>query len=714
LKVGIIYNKDFEGVINRFGIVNKETYNINTVQNVYKALESEGHNVAVIDGNMHVIEQLQEFMPRVLEGERMGMVFNMAYGIQGESRYTHIPAMLEMLGIPYVGSNPSGHALALDKVYTKIIMQKNNIPTPDFWVFNSENEDISEVDYPCIVKPKMESVSFGLKVVNNKEELKEAINYLKDEFKQQILVEKFISGREFCVGLLGNSPVESFPILEIDLNNNPYAIQTYEDKIYTPKNKICPANISKELGEKMTNLSISAFKALGLRDFARVDIRLDNENNIYLLEINSMASLGATGSYVNAAKKAGYSFNELVNKMLDVAAERYFSNNILFNDMKNSDVLTARIRSFLNSKKDNLDKILREFVNINTYVRNVEGINKFSDMIKKHLVSLGFYYKSIPQIEVGNFLLFSNTEKQKYDILFLGNLDNPTQVAKHKYFVENDQKLFGTGIWEHKGGIVMLIGALQALRYTRNLKKIKIGILLTSDDSLQGSLSKDLIISESNKAKIVIGIHGSSPTGGFVISRSGSAVYHCHMNLIKTDKAENVAFATSTFTKIINKWVELSDVSKGVIVSPSELSIKSNITEPYANGEVTLSVRFNNTESMQTINERIKKIISNKYKGILDFQITGGIRRPSLTINENTRKIIDIMKGIAKKMDIRFLQEHRWSSADICFVEKEIPLIDGIGPIGVKPQNDKEYILKHSLVDKAAFLAVAMCTLKDE
>ena len=162
MKVAIIYNKDLSGVINVFGMQNKEVYNPQTVNKVAQALESGGHNVEVIDGNMQVIEKLQNFMPKVVEGEQMGMVFNMAYGIQGESRYTHIPSMLEMLGIPYVGSSPSGHALALDKVITKIILQKNGISTPDFWVFSSFDEDMSNVHFPVIVKPKMESVSFGL------------------------------------------------------------------------------------------------------------------------------------------------------------------------------------------------------------------------------------------------------------------------------------------------------------------------------------------------------------------------------------------------------------------------------------------------------------------------------------------------------------------------------------------------------------------------
>ena len=108
MKVAVIYNKqkDAEGVINIFGMQNQETYNPKTVERVASSLERGGHNVRVIDGNINVIEQLQDFMPRVVQGEQPGMVFNMAYGLQGISRYTHIPSLLEMLGVPYVGSQP--------------------------------------------------------------------------------------------------------------------------------------------------------------------------------------------------------------------------------------------------------------------------------------------------------------------------------------------------------------------------------------------------------------------------------------------------------------------------------------------------------------------------------------------------------------------------------------------------------------------------------
>ena len=400
MKIALIYNKDIHGVINTFGMQNKEFYNEQTVKKVANSLEKAGHNVAILDGNKQIIERLENFMPSVNEGEQMGMVFNMAYGIQGESRYTHIPSMLEMLGLPYVGSSPSGHALALDKILTKIIWKNNKLCTPDFWVFNSPEEDVSTVKYPVIVKPKMESVSFGLKVVYNDDDLREAIHFIVTEFSQQALVEQFIPGREFCVGILGNSPVETFPVLEIDLDGDPDAIQTVDDKKHKPRKKVCPANISPELAERMQKMSIDAFNALNLRDFARVDIRLDENDNIYLLEINSMASLGESGSYPTAARVAGYDFEALVNKMLDVASVRYFTNTIpqpTGDNKKGKVSQSSRMRTYIKTRQQHTEKFLKTLVDTDTHVRNVEGVNYCSELISRELSHMGFTQEIYPQ-----------------------------------------------------------------------------------------------------------------------------------------------------------------------------------------------------------------------------------------------------------------------------------------------------------------------------
>jgi D-alanine-D-alanine ligase len=717
MRVAIIYNKDLTGVINQFGMQNKEVYNPTTVKLVAESLEKEGHNVRIIDGNMYVIEKLQEFMPRVIEGERMGMVFNMAYGIQGESRYTHLPAMLEMLGIPYVGSGPEGHALALDKVITKVVMQKKGIPTPNFWVFSTGDDDMSQVQYPAIVKPKMEAVSYGLKVVNNEDDLREAVKFVVSEFKQQALVEQFIRGREFSVGLLGNGDPEAFPVLEIDLENDPDAIQTVDDKRERPREKICPANISQKLADEMVKWSKEAFRALGLRDFARVDIRMDENEYIYLLEINSMASLGLTGAYVNAAQVAGYDYTRLVNKVLEVAAVRYFSEKILSQEessylTKDKLPLSVRIRGFVRSKQEETERLLAKMVNINSYVRNVEGVNTLGTLVWQQLSPLGFAHQVIPRVEVGNILLSSNIDENEYDVLLLSHLDSSIPFAKQISYRETEQKLYGSAIWDSKGGLAVMIAALRALRFVRFLRRMKIGILLTSDNALQGKITRNSIQEISRRAKVVIELSGASLDGTVITSRSGAAVYNCQMNLVNAENAEDVSKAIASFSHLLASLTKLSSEADGVVVVPREVGMNSDIATPFAQCEASLSIRFNNQEQAEAIDHKMRHIVKKMSSRKIRFQIEGGIRRSPMICNQETKQLYQRVKDIGNRLDIRILEEHRWSSSDICSVNQDRARIDGLGPIGDAPREKEEYILRHSLLDKAVLLALLLNDLR--
>ena len=713
MKVAIIHNKDIHGVINTFGMQNKEFYNEKTVKRVALCLEKAGHNVAVFDGNKQIIERLENFMPRVSEGEQMGMIFNMAYGIQGESRYTHIPSMLEMLGLPYVGSSPSGHALALDKVLTKIIWKNNHLPTPEFWVFSSPNENLSRVKFPVIVKPKMESVSFGLRVVYNSEALREAIQFIVSEFEQQALVEQFIPGREFCVGLLGNSPVETFPVLEIDLEGNPDAIQTVGDKKHKPRRKICPAPIPDELAEKMQKLSTEAFKALNLRDFARVDIRMDQHNNIYLLEINSMASMGETGSYPEAAKVAGYTYESLVNRMLDVATVRYFSSNLLLHlpdeEKKEKISQTTRIRSFLKAKQQYTEKLLQKLVETNTHVRNVEGVNHCSELIGNELSQLGFTHEVYPQLEVGNILYFTNSFQKEVDFLLLLSIDNRVKLAEHEHFSEHEQYLEGTGVWENKGGVVIVISALQSLRFIRHLRKHKIGILLTTDAAIDGKYASPIIQQKAELAKHILAFSGSSRKGELVLSRSGSASYRLESKLVTKENSKNISVMAASFNKIISSIIEITKNDPENLIAPYEIQFQSNIFKEFAHGSAGISVRYNSKEVLEEIEQKIKKIINQQKRNkIYQLHFEGGQKRPPMEQTPATENLYNQILSLAKKNDVRVAKRHRWSSADICHIHKNIPKIDGLGPVGEFLPTNNERILRHSIIERALLLALVI------
>lgn len=379
MKIAIIYNRDSQAVINLFGRPNREKYGLGTIDMIKKALEEGGHQVKTFEGDKNIISALEDFMPSVISGERPGLVFNLSYGIQGRARYTHIPGILEMLGIPYVGSSPETHAVALDKVLTKMVLMQKGLPTPKFTVLDTPDFELplqDDLKYPLIVKPKDEAVSFGLKIVNTDEELREGVRVIYDMFKSPTLVEEYIDGREVNVGLLGNAPVEALPPVEIAFTEGE-KIFTYEDKKGTSGRtleKICPAPIDDETAKKVQKLAIETFRALGCFDSARVDFRLDKDNNPYILEVNSMASLGKSGSYVFAADKIGLDYNKLVNKLIEVASLRYFgpmaveeNSASLYEDPKMISF------SYLTQHRDKIEEELKGWTNIPSWTGDQIG-----------------------------------------------------------------------------------------------------------------------------------------------------------------------------------------------------------------------------------------------------------------------------------------------------------------------------------------------------
>jgi len=246
-------------------------------------------------------------MPPGADGRPTGMVFNMAYGIQGESRYTHVPAMLEMAGIPYTGASPLGHAVALDKVITKILIHDAGVPTPSYKVMNVSDMDEGDLRFPLVVKPRHESTSFGLHVVENRQQLQEAVLSVVKEYQQESLVEEYIDGREVAVALLGNQAVQPLPLVEMDFGARSTKAVTWGDKYHKQPDepqKVCPAPVPPELADQLRATAAATFRACHCRDYSRVDIRLDPAGNPFVLKINSMASLGSGGAYVMAANLA--------------------------------------------------------------------------------------------------------------------------------------------------------------------------------------------------------------------------------------------------------------------------------------------------------------------------------------------------------------------------------------------------------------------------
>ena len=294
-----------------------------TKDEIYKILSTK-YNVEQILADNKIIERLSE--------SKIDLAFPLTIGIKGESRQSQIPAILEMMGIPYIGSGILAHALALNKAVAKKVFAYHNVATPNFQIFNVGDKGLNPgMNFPLIAKPACEGSGFGIhkdSVVYNEMELNKKVESLLKEYVPPVLVEEFIEGREFTVGIIGNGNDKTiFPIMEIDFNLVPEKygkFNTFEVKtICGDETKfICPANIDNELEKLIKENVLNAFDALGCRDLSRVDLRV-KDNQPYVIEINSLPGLQPYYSDLpKMAEIAGITYNQFIFKVVDIAIKR--------------------------------------------------------------------------------------------------------------------------------------------------------------------------------------------------------------------------------------------------------------------------------------------------------------------------------------------------------------------------------------------------------
>lgn len=303
-----------------------------TIDAVRAALEQR-HRVSLIEANEEAFQRFRELQPDV--------VFNIAEGWRGASREAQIPAMLEMLGIPYTGSDPITLGICLDKSRAKEILSYYKIPNPEFSVVSSL-KDLSQrsFSFPSIVKPLHEGSSKGIfntSVVRDLSALRTEIEKIVVEYEQPALVERFLPGREFTVALLGNPPsVRCLPIVEIRFDSLPKGVNpiySYEakwiwDQLEHPIDvHECPARIGPDLQQHIESICIQAFTVLGCRDWCRIDVRLDEHENPHILELNPLPGIlpnpDEHSCFPDAARAAGIDYNGMINAVLDAAVRRY-------------------------------------------------------------------------------------------------------------------------------------------------------------------------------------------------------------------------------------------------------------------------------------------------------------------------------------------------------------------------------------------------------
>ena len=317
-----------------------------TIEAIMHALRAGGHQVTFLEGDVSLYDSLRQVKPDIC--------FNICEGHFGDSRESQVPALLETLRIPYTGSRVLTLALALDKPMTKRVLAYHGLPTPAFQVFERANEPLDpDMHFPLFVKPSREGTGMGVSaesIVHDEAELRVQLKRQLERYQQPILAERYIAGREVTVGIIGNltAPVAKrvpedeeaprvqrgltfFPPLEV----NVAAYQEEEGGVYTNRMKtelahdwyyLCPAPLPAEKVEELEWLAAAVFRVTGCMDVARIDFRLEENDHErpYILEVNPLPGLNPGYSDLCVeAQAAGWTYEELINRILDEAIKRH-------------------------------------------------------------------------------------------------------------------------------------------------------------------------------------------------------------------------------------------------------------------------------------------------------------------------------------------------------------------------------------------------------
>ena len=295
-----------------------------TVECLKAALESAGHKVVLIGGARQLIS-------RQARGDlRVDIVFNISEGFKGRNRESQVPAILDLYNIPFVGADALSLGVTLDKVMAKKCFIADGIPTPRYFKATPQDNllELNTIGFPLFVKTLHEGTSKGITEssrVENFQQLKAQVGHIYRNYKQPALVEEFIKGTEFTVAVIGNNPPKPMPVVQYAiagqtlLGNEFYSYHHVAQKLVE---HICPAPTDEKQCQRLQEMAVRAYKSVDCRDFGRVDFRVDEEGNPYVLEINPLPNLNPDDVFVIFGKVVKMSYNQIINKIMDEALIR--------------------------------------------------------------------------------------------------------------------------------------------------------------------------------------------------------------------------------------------------------------------------------------------------------------------------------------------------------------------------------------------------------
>lgn len=321
MKIGITYDLRDECVSQGFsGEDCAEFDSAETIDAIESAIRKMGHETERIGNIINLTRMLANDW-------KWDMVFNICEGVHGIGREVQVPALLEAFNIPHVFSDSVTLALTTHKGYAKSIVRDNRIPTADFLVIENE-EDICNItfDFPMFIKPIAEGTSKGISdksVIRNESELIEQFKRLKKKFTQPLLVEKYLPGREFTVGILGSGKnARVVGVMEVVVKNSKEKVYSYFNK-ENYEEEVEYSNVEPDIESRCSLIALNAWKALNCLDGGRVDLRMDDEGVPNFIEVNPLPGLHPNHSDLSIiGRMAGLPYERLIEMIVESAIER--------------------------------------------------------------------------------------------------------------------------------------------------------------------------------------------------------------------------------------------------------------------------------------------------------------------------------------------------------------------------------------------------------
>ena len=708
MKIAVIYNRESKKVINLFGVPNQEKYGLKAIRRIVDALKKAGHQAIALEGDKDLIDNLEDFMPRALKGERPGMAFNLSYGIQGQARYTHVPGILEMVGVPYVGSGPLAHSLALDKVVAKMLFVQNDIPTPAFAVLEASGFEMPKLDFPLIVKPKNEALSMGIRIVNDETELREAADVILTKFAQPVLVEQYIDGKEINVGLLGNgATLEAFPPAELVFGEGGPKIYTIDDKRHKSGRTVsvaCPADIDEAASKRAQEIAARAFKVLACYDCARVDLRMDNEGNIYVLELNSLPSLGEHGSYVAAAQTVGLDFPALINRLVDVAAARYFGT-------PNPPQLQRQTRdpgqatfAFLTERRDRIERRVAHWMSVSSRSGDAVGMRAAARELEHVFREIGLRPRDGATSEFHPAYLWETSAGLDGGTLLVAHLDVPvTPNLATEHYQRTPEWLFGEGIGSSRAPLTMLEYSLRALRHVRRLSRRRLGVLVYADEGLDCRHSADALRSAFAQAGRVLVLTAGNVGESVIVGRRGQRRYSLQAEgaPLKLGQSGRRKELMQLLYRKLDDLTNLTDRKKRTAVSAVDVRTEGFPMRLPHRAQVTIQVSYPDAVQAAAIEREMRRILRG---GGIHWELDLISDRPPMATRPGDDALTGSLQAIADKWDIPLDRETSLWPSVAGLVPENTPVLCGLGPVAQNLHTSREAVSRMSLVQRTLLL----------